>query len=75
MILCFDLDFAALVALSRERLPSVITFRTSLHSPAYVNQRLDAVLPEIEPEIARGALATVEDGRVRVRSLPIAPAA
>jgi predicted nuclease of predicted toxin-antitoxin system len=75
VVLCFDLDFAALVALSRERLPSVVTFRTSLHRPAYINQRLGAVLSELEPELARGALATVEDGRVRVRALPIRPSA
>lgn len=73
IVLCFDLDMAGLVALSREYLPSVITLRTSRQSAEYVNKRLLAILPDIESESARGALVTVEDHRVRIRELPVAP--
>jgi predicted nuclease of predicted toxin-antitoxin system len=72
VILCFDLDLAGLVALPGESLPSVITFRTTKRRAEYVNERLDAVLPEIAEDLSRGALATVEDRRVRVRPLPVA---
>jgi|WetSurMetagenome_2_1015567.scaffolds.fasta_scaffold563296_2 predicted nuclease of predicted toxin-antitoxin system len=71
VIICFALDFAALVALSGERLPSVITFRTSKHQAQFINRRLDTVLPDIAADLSRGALATVEDQRVRLRSLPL----
>jgi predicted nuclease of predicted toxin-antitoxin system len=71
IILCFDLDFGALVSLSRRSLPSVVTFRTSQRSAAIVNARLDAILPVLASELTSGVLATVEDQRVRVRRLPI----
>ena len=71
VILCFDLGFAELVALSGEKLPSLITFRTTRQQPDFINSRLDDVLPEIMEDLERGALATVEDHRVRVRPLLI----
>lgn len=71
IILCFDLDFASLVAVSGEALPSVITFRTSMHRGSVINNRLDAVLPEITTDLVQGALVTVEDHRVRIRALPL----
>ncbi len=70
-VLCFDLDFSAIVATSGQRRPSVITFRTTRRKAAVVNDRLEQVLAEIEAELARGVLVTVEDSRVRVRPLPI----
>ena len=71
VILCFDLDFGTLVALSGERLPSVVTFRTRRRKAAFINQRLDDVLPQIVEDLAKGVLATVEDRRVRIRRLPV----
>ncbi len=71
VILCFDLGFAELVALSGEKLPSLITLRTARQQPDFINRRLDEVLPEIAEDLERGALATVEDHRVRVRPLPV----
>jgi predicted nuclease of predicted toxin-antitoxin system len=71
IVLCFDLDFGALVSLSRRSLPSVVTFRTSQRSAVIVNARLDAILPALASELTTGVLATVEDQRVRVRRLPI----
>lgn len=71
IIICFDLDFGALVATSRRKLPSVITLRTSLHSAAFVTHRILAALPTVADDLATGALVTVEDRRVRVRRLPL----
>ena len=71
VVLCFDLGLAELVALSGEKLPSLITFRTTRQQPDFINSRLDEVLPEIMQELEQGALATVEEHRVRVRPLLI----
>ena len=73
VILCFDLDLAELVALSGERLPSVITFRTKKHPPEFINQRLDEILPKITAQLPGGMLLTVEQHPIRVRPLPAAP--
>jgi hypothetical protein len=37
-----------------------------------VNVRLERVLPMVESDLAAGAIVTVEDARVRVRTLPVA---
>ena len=71
IVLCFDLGVAQLVALSGKQLPSIVTLRMTRQSALFVNERLGAVLPMIAEELDRGALAAVEDFRVRVRSLPI----
>jgi hypothetical protein len=36
-----------------------------------VNTRLDQALRTLETELSRGALVTVEEGRIRIRTLPI----
>jgi predicted nuclease of predicted toxin-antitoxin system len=73
IVICFDLGFADLVALSRQPLPSVITFRTSRHGAEYVTRRLEAALSDIADDLARGALVTIDNSRVRVRPLPVQP--
>jgi predicted nuclease of predicted toxin-antitoxin system len=70
-ILTQDLDFSALVALSGERAPSVISLRLSSSRIERVNAVLEEVLPGLEHEVLDGVLVTVEDGRVRRRMLPI----
>ena len=71
VILCFDLDFATIVAVSGARLPSVITFRTRTRNAEYVNERLSQILPQVCSDLVRGALVTVDDSEARVRLLPI----
>jgi len=71
VVICFDLDFANLVALSGRSFPSVDTLRTSQHRAECVEERLAAVLPSIAEELADGVLATIEDHRVRLRNLPL----
>jgi hypothetical protein len=36
-----------------------------------VNTRLDQALDLLETELSRGALVAVEEGRIRIRTLPI----
>lgn len=71
VILCFDLDFSAIVATSAQQRPSVITFRTTRRNATYITERLGGILPEITADLERGVLVTVEDTRVRIRPLPV----
>jgi predicted nuclease of predicted toxin-antitoxin system len=71
IILTHDLDFGRIVALSETRVPSVITFRLTDMRPTQVNQYLVAVLERFAERLEMGALVSVTDGGIRVRSLPI----
>ncbi len=70
-ILCFDLDFSALVARSGQSLPSVITLRLAKRHALAVNFAITRCLSEIEEDVRAGSLVTTEDQRVRVRRLPV----
>lgn len=71
IILTFDLDFADLLAASRESLPSVIIFRLQNATPSLVSPRLMAVITECSQVLESGAIITVETARYRFRQLPI----
>lgn len=70
-ILTQDLDFSAIVALSGRTVPSVISLRLSSSRVERVNAVLQEVLPGVEKDLLDGAIVTVQDGRVRVRRLPV----
>src|SRR5688572_22478 len=72
IIVTQDLDFSALIALSGGRAPSVISLRLTSSRVENVNQHLERLLPLLESDLLEGALATIEDARVRTRMLPIA---
>jgi len=71
VILTHDLDFGRLIALSRGRFPSVITFRLSNMQPAQVNHYLAQVLNRFAEQLESGALVSVNEQAIRVRLLPI----
>ena len=71
VILTHDLDFGRLVALSRRRLPSVVTFRLSHMRPRQVNQYLQDILTRFDHELEAGVLISVTDDAIRVRHLPV----
>jgi predicted nuclease of predicted toxin-antitoxin system len=71
VILTHDLDFGRIVALGGTRVPSVITFRLSDMRPGQVYQRLRSVLERFAQQLELGALVSVTDSGIRVRSLPI----
>jgi predicted nuclease of predicted toxin-antitoxin system len=71
VILTHDLDFGRIVALGGTRVPSVITFRLGDMRPSQMNQYLSAVLERFAEQLERGALVSVTDSGIRVRSLPI----
>ncbi len=71
IILTHDLDFTRIVALSREQAPSVVTFRLSNMRAEQVNLRLEDLLTRFSDVLSAGALISVTDQAVRVRSLPV----
>jgi predicted nuclease of predicted toxin-antitoxin system len=73
IILTFDLDFGEILALSGGAVVSVILFRLNNTRTSFVQQRLAAVLAADADALQRGAIIVVEDGRHRVRELPIGP--
>jgi len=65
------MDFGEIVAASGGRSVSVILFRLRNTRADFVVQRLKAVLEQSTEELAHGAVVLVEDGRHRVRRMPI----
>jgi len=70
-IVTADLDFSGLMAQSNDRRPSVVTLRLVDFRPLSVNPRLIRALAEHNDALENGALVTVTERAVRVRSLPI----
>jgi len=71
IILTMDLDFPAIIAMSGKSTPSAIIFRLSDESYENINSLLEAILPQIENDILKGAIVIIEDDRFRVRQLPV----
>ncbi len=68
-----DLDFGALLALTRAGGPSVVQVRTQDVRPPYLAPLLIPVLQQYQSQLASGALLVVEEGQSRLRLLPIRP--
>jgi predicted nuclease of predicted toxin-antitoxin system len=71
IVLTFDLDFGEIVAASGGGSVSVVLFRMRNTRAEFVLQRLEIVLRQSTEDLAEGAVVLVEDGRYRVRRLPI----
>lgn len=71
IVLTFDLDFGEILAASAGQIVSVVLFRLRNTRADFVIQRLDDVLKRSSAELLHGAVVVVEDGRHRVRTLPI----
>jgi predicted nuclease of predicted toxin-antitoxin system len=71
IVLTFDLDFGEILAGSAGQIISVILFRLRNTRSDFVIQRLDDVLSHSSADLTQGAIIVVEDGRHRVRRLPI----
>ena len=73
IVLTFDLDFGEILALAGAAVVSVILFRLNNTRTSFVQKRLEAVLAADATALEQGAIIVVEDGRHRVRDLPIVP--
>lgn len=71
LIVTFDVDFAELVALGGNVLPSVVLFRLRNHIPGRVSKILLTILGDCEEALNAGAFISVAEGGYRVRRLPI----
>jgi predicted nuclease of predicted toxin-antitoxin system len=71
ILLTVDLDFAQLLAVSGETLPSVILFRLGNENYEAINERLTDVLSQCQQDLEVGAIVSVSNETFRVRRLPI----
>jgi len=71
ILLTVDLDFAQLLAVSGDNLPSVILFRLGNENYDVINERLTQVLNECQEDLEVGAIISVSNESFRVRRLPI----
>ena len=72
VVVSADTDFGTILALRRERRPSVILFRKrSGNRSAEQVSSLLANLPALFADLDRGAVVVIEDDRLRIRPLPI----
>lgn len=70
-VLTQDLDFSAIMALSGQNKPSIITLRLTSSRVELVNALLETALPMIAQDVANGSLITIEEQGFRSRGLPL----
>jgi predicted nuclease of predicted toxin-antitoxin system len=71
VLLTHDLDFGELVAAGRLHLPSVIIFRLRNMRPDSVNRNLQLIVTRHRHALEQGAIISVTESQIRVRSLPL----
>ena len=71
VLLTMDLDFGALLAANRGKLPSVIIFRLEDETPTSLNGHLCSILSQYSKQLETGVLLSVRENLVRIRILPI----
>lgn len=71
ILLTHDLDFGDLLAASGAALPSVVIFRLRDMRPEQVNQYVRTVLAEHGEALEQGAVVSVTEGQLRLRTLPL----
>ncbi|MCY4369339.1 MAG: DUF5615 family PIN-like protein [bacterium] len=71
VVFTHDLDFGTMLALSHEAGPSVLQVRAENVLPDHLGAAVVAALGQHEADLSSGALVVVDEGRSRVRVLPI----
>ena len=70
-ILTEDLDFAAILAVTRAIEPGVMILRVGNWTREQIERRLEHVLRELTEETLFNSIVMIERNRVRIRRLPI----
>ncbi len=71
IVFTHDLDFGALLALSRQTGPSVLQIRTQNIVPDAVGSLIVTVLEQKQSDLMSGALISIDEASSRIRILPI----
>ena len=71
VVFTHDLDFGTLLALTQAESPSVVQVRAQNILPLHLAHTVVAVLRVNEETLEQGALIVVDEGRARVRILPL----
>lgn len=71
VIITQDLDFSMLLAVKGYEKPSLINVRLEEARPDHVTSRIIDAVSEMEPELMKGAVVSVDETSVRYRHLPI----
>ncbi len=71
IIVTLDADFHTLLALSEASTPSVIRLRIEGLRGEAAAALLQAIITQFDEDLEQGAAVTVQEGRVRVRRLPL----
>ena len=71
VVFTHDLDFGIMLALSHDAGPSVLQARAENVLPDHLGAAVVAALGQHEADLSSGALVVVDEGRSRVRVLPI----
>jgi predicted nuclease of predicted toxin-antitoxin system len=71
VVFTHDLDFGAILAATQAGGPSVIQARTQDQHPAHLAPIVVAALRSCEAELHSGAIVTIDEGRARIRLLPL----
>ena len=71
VVFTHDLDFGAILAVTRAEGPSVLQVRAQNVLPEHLGEVVTAALRQVAQQLEAGALITVDEGTSRARILPI----
>jgi len=71
IVLTHDLDFGAILAATKGDKPSVVQIRAEDVSPDAIGKLVVDALRQMTIELEAGALLTIDQGRARLRILPL----
>ena len=71
VVITYDADFATMLVLGGEDLPSIVLFRDQRRRPEELARLLLENLDQLEGSLTTGAIAVFDAARVRVRELPL----
>ena len=71
VVITQDLDFSLLLAVQGYEKPSVINLRFENARPDFITRRIIEIVDEMEKELERGIVISVDETSARYRNLPI----